>query len=174
MAVTLFIDSMTTLATELRMGNVYDTAGNEASTAIIDRAVQEARVLLYKELGSARVDKLLSTLYTEAGTTTAQLNRMQANNVESLAVRYMIAKSYPVFYIDKIEDATAAYSDDITTRQASPYQQAVIIDRLRMSLQEAIALLKNEEDMGEFVSECDGKSVGPDDDAPLFDSFWRG
>lgn len=169
----LFIATATELATELRMGSVYDTTGNEASTSIINRAIQEARVFLYKELGQARVADILATTYNEAGTTLEELRRMQANNVESLVVRYMIARSYPVFYVDKIEEATASYADDITTRQNTPERQAVLLDTLRKAIQEALALLKDDGDIVETM-ECEGKSVGPSDDLPLFDKLWRG
>jgi len=108
----LFAVSMNDLRARLRLTG----ASSVDARAQIDNATQEARVLLYLEIGASLVDEILLTIYEENATTPEERRRLRAVVVEVLAVRCRLAHVMPTIFIDGGTNALERWNDEAAFR----------------------------------------------------------
>lgn len=131
---------MAVLKTKLRL-----TAAAQTDTlAMIDRAVEEARIEFIYGLGEARVTAILAIAYAENATTLAALVRTKANNVEVSMVRLRLLRDLPTLF----QDASGAQNQD--WNETSPYSKksdtALEIARLESEVAAGLDFLAGEEE----------------------------
>lgn len=85
----------------------------------IEQAVREVRVGLYEELGSARVDEILTFSSTDNPTTNEELVRARAEQTEVAWVKLILVRELPVIFMDSSGNTSQIWNEESLTRDAS-------------------------------------------------------
>lgn len=140
----LFVVDMATLRARLRLSG----AAQSDALAQIDEAVEWVRVALYNEetgLGLTRVNELLAVAYVENATTSADLVRTQANNLEQVYVRLRLLKVLPMLFMDASGSTHDTWNEEPLTRKGQRSLEKEIAS-LEDEVLEAIADLTGDDD----------------------------
>lgn len=112
----LFATDMNDLKARLRLSG----ASASDAKAQIDNATQEARLLLYAELGGALVTLILATAYKDNPVTAEERRRVRAVTVEVLAVRARLIRIMPTIFLDGGTNPIERWNDEAAFRQGTP------------------------------------------------------
>jgi len=140
----LFVADMTTLKARLRLSG----AAQSDALAQIDEAVEWVRVALYDEergLGLTKVNEILAVAYVENATTSADLVRTQANNLEQIYVRLRLLKVLPMLFMDASGSTHDTWNEEPLTRKGQRALEKEI-EALQKEVEEAIADLLGDTD----------------------------
>lgn len=137
----LFVADMDTLKTRVRLQG----ASLPGALAVIDQAVEDARLLLYRRLGASRITQILATAYTETPATDAELERSLANSVELKIVRQDLLRKLTGFA--QAGGAVHQMWNDENAMALDALQKRQEIERLGTEIEEGLAALAGDKDL---------------------------
>jgi hypothetical protein len=115
-------------------------ATEKDALAVVDTAVQRARVSIYDILGTTRVAAVLSTEFTETPSTDDELDRSKAALAELLWIKGLLVVDLPTLFIDSSGIVNRAWNESAMERDQSFVEVKEVSDRL---LNEAKAMLQD-------------------------------
>jgi len=132
----LFNADMESLKSKLRLSG----AKSNDAQALIETAVQDARVGFYDRLGSSRIAEIVGYGLDNAPTTTNGLLRLKAANTEVKWVRALLIRSMPSLFIDGSQAAALkAWNEEGLTRNAGQSELNREVERLMTEVDLALA-----------------------------------
>lgn len=156
----LFAPSMTAIKTALRL----EGAATASALAVIDQAVRDVRIEIYRRLSATRVTAILLTADTDAPTTDAQIVRCLATSVEIKWVRLLLLRRLPTVFIDSSGMKQQAWNDEAGFRAATTNLQKEI-ERLEAEIDADLEALSGDVDIDDksaFNVSCLGPDTTPD------------
>lgn len=137
MANPLFIASTAALKAQLRLSGTAQPDG----LAMINTAMLEARLYLFRLLGQTLISTLQGYVFTEDATTAEDFARLKANMCELALVRQHLLRTMPVLFMDSSGAKREAWNDEGFTRRAQQSEVAAEIERLQLDIDQWIAEL---------------------------------
>lgn len=134
--------------------------------ALLDSIVEEVRINLYEELGDTLIAEILETAYVSEATTSGQLTRLRAMQVELLWVRTLLMERAPVLFLTSVGLAQQTWNQDPIAREAGERDLRRTIASNMATINRSLAILRGDEDeQGMLVSviEPDETPDGPGD-----------
>lgn len=145
MAAPLFVPTEDALKSKLRLSAVPDSALD--TQAIIDEAILRARVRFFRALGTARVQALLATAYTESPTTDDQVMRALAATTEVKMVYCALLRMLPNTFMDASGDVDARWNEEAPVRERTSTELDSELKRCENEIQaDLLSLEENETD----------------------------
>lgn len=151
---------MDTLKARLRLEGATSTGAQ----ALIDQAVEDARILFYGRLTAATVTMIKATAYTETPSTDAQLLRTLANSVEIKVVRRDLLRSMPTLFLDSAGRRLQQFNDEAAFVAQRNLRDELA--RLDDEIEEGLQKLAGEEGLDEQGS-IEAVALAPDDTPDL-------
>ena len=134
----LFVPSGASLRAALRLSQVPE--GNDGS-ALIDTAVEAAKVGFFRILGPEKVAALKAIPYTTNPTTSQDVLRVLAANTEVKWVRSQLLRTMPTLFMDG-SSVMQTWNDEAAFRQGSVLQTRDELKRLQVEIDSALETLK--------------------------------
>lgn len=153
----LFNKDLDTLKKKLRL----QSAVNEGTLSVLDDAILQVRLEMYRELGTVRVQEIQGTPLVDNPTTDDQRLRATAALCESLWVRCFVLRRLSVLVAESSNDAEAIWNQEGITREID----FSTVDRECDELMRQVYTLLGDlysgdaEDFGGVQADC----IGPDD-----------
>jgi hypothetical protein len=148
---------MTVLKAALRLSGTASTD----SLAILDRAVEKARVGFYDALGASRVSTIVAMTYSENPTTTNGITRAKANQTEVSWVRMLLLQELPSMFVDGGGQVGQTWNEEGLTRDASAFDTETQITRLKNEIDGALQELSTSQDSPKMKIKTIGPSTSP-------------
>lgn len=137
----LFVSSRTVLLSRLRLSG---TSAYEDAAALIDEALNIARVRFYDCLGETRITDLLAIEPQEAPTTTDGVLRLKAASCEIALVRMHLLRTMPTLFQDGSDNVTELWNEEGLVRRKSAFEITGEIKRLETEVAAWIEELQGE------------------------------
>jgi len=150
----LFVASMAALKASLQLTN----ATQADTLAVIDRVVSEVRVGFYDKLGSSLVSRIVGYSVTENPTSTNEILRLKASNIETCWVKMRLLEELPVLFMDASNSVSQEWNEEGLTRNAASREIRKLIDSLRTKVNRGLGDLAGG---GANIS-----VIGPEDTPP--------
>jgi len=157
MAVTaLFNTDVASIKSQLRLSG---TASNNGQ-ALIDNAIQLARIRLYDALGVSRVNATLAFALTDNPTSANDVMRLKAAKAELLIVKSILLRDMPVLFYDEGAKDLRTWNEEGLTRDADRDDLADELTRLESEIADLIDGLRGESPEGSILNVS---TIGPDE-----------
>lgn len=159
----LFNEDRETLLNRVRI----ETADDAQTIALIDMAISEVRIGIYRAITSARATTIAGYALVDNPTTEEQILRAGGANTEALYLTWLLAQRLPFLFMDNRASTGDAWNDEQLTRDSAGIQE--FLDELKGQIDLGLG------DLMEPVSEDSGpnkaSSIGPDDTYSPFSPF---
>lgn len=152
-ATPLFITDLDTLKAQLRL-SALDTGD---AAAVLDAVVTEVRLGFNDELGISRVAEIVALTPAEVPTTTDELTRFRAENVELLWTRSILMRRLPTLFIQGGGQARKAWNEEGITRSSDDTNLRREMKSLEQQVRDGLARLE-----GETAGEVNATVILPD------------
>lgn len=136
----LFVATMDELRQAVRLST--EALNNEA-VQILDRAVLEVRVGCYDRLGATLVASLKAVTPSDAPTTSDELSRARAEQVEVSWVKLVLLRELRALFMDASGQTGRVWNEEATFRDSSSRDIRELMDSLRSVVDEGIEALKS-------------------------------
>ena len=127
--------------------------------ALINDSIRNVRVGIYGQLGETRVTALLAITPTETATTTDELDRLRANQLEILWNRFNLLATLPTIFRDSSAQVFSEWNEEALTREHPGISVSKLRDGIWKEILQLLDELSNEEtrDLSDnvWVSETD-------------------
>ncbi len=141
----LFLDSMTTLKSKLRLSG----ASAADALAMLDTIVEEVRIGFYLRLTQARITTILATAYAANPTTDAGYLRALANATEVLWCRLKALRLFPTLIAEGAGNKLQSWNDEGVFRPQGQSDLAAEFTRLETELENNLEILAGEQTSGD-------------------------
>lgn len=142
----LFVEDLDTLKKHLRFSGI--NAAEDIGT-ILEQAILATRTNFYRRLTQTRIEQLQAMASVTYPADAEEYLHSIAKLTEIRMVRLELTWTAPVLFQDASGEAQEAWDHQPSFRRDSPYSLDKLRNYLKSEIEEAIEILKGEEDIGE-------------------------
>lgn len=165
----LFVEDLGVLKQNLRLSGINTT---KDISIILDQAILATRTNFYRRLTQSRIDDLLAMASVSYPDEAEEYLFSIAKLTEIRMCRLELTWTAPVLFQDASGEALEAWDHQPSFRRDTPEGLQTLRDHLKAEIEEAMEILKGDEEIGDekkgFIT-----TFEPDDDPPAMgESLW--